>query len=533
LLQEHGVAVDVLTTEYPGHAMHLAADIARRTENGYSHVLCVGGDGTAHETANGLAYGCVYAALTARSAIQRTPTLGLIPCGSGNCLAFNLGILTVDDAINAVLINQPRHMDVLEITHPEDRSIPSLAQQGDAAAATQPASASASASSGENAASRYDAMNDEIRAASTISDAVAKLSQRVLYSVNMVGWAMSTSVMEKANDLRWCGGAQYNCAAYMSLINNACWVGGVEFVDPPAPVEISARTFSNTRAIADGSVDIHTMDEATAAKHNRDAATASDAAGAVAGTGTDASAVGVDEHGEDTSSGTGPLIPIQPFPTDARAWAINQFQMTTYMGSRMAFCPFASMDDGFMDICGVLAGSRAQLIQVMEAAKVNGRHVLGAKNGKPIASAPVRYCRAREVIVRPLDATQMGQWSVGTDIQFTAAGDGVASIPSTNLEKIAAAQAEHGVEVAATQKRAADIHSIDIGIDARAPIPSKIVGSASRVRHVTVDPSPLIGPRTVNVDGELTGWSPMRLKVLPRTIALLCAPHATGKPAAK
>jgi YegS/Rv2252/BmrU family lipid kinase len=68
-------AWDWVTTERPGHAADLAREAAAL---GYERVIAVGGDGTACEVANGLA---------------ETPTvLGMIPAGTGNDTAMNLGI---------------------------------------------------------------------------------------------------------------------------------------------------------------------------------------------------------------------------------------------------------------------------------------------------------------------------------------------------------------------------------------------------------------------------------------------------------
>jgi len=65
---------DSAQTERPGHARELAAS----TAGVYERVVVVGGDGTASEVANGLAH---------------SPTaMALIPAGTGNDLAVNLGI---------------------------------------------------------------------------------------------------------------------------------------------------------------------------------------------------------------------------------------------------------------------------------------------------------------------------------------------------------------------------------------------------------------------------------------------------------
>jgi YegS/Rv2252/BmrU family lipid kinase len=75
LLRGQGHDVDVEYTERPGHATALAQMASAR---GYSPVVAIGGDGTVNEVARGLAG-------------SDTP-MGIIPVGSGNGLARELGI---------------------------------------------------------------------------------------------------------------------------------------------------------------------------------------------------------------------------------------------------------------------------------------------------------------------------------------------------------------------------------------------------------------------------------------------------------
>lgn len=65
----------VVYTEYAGHATELALEAA---ESGVEIVVAVGGDGTINEVA--------------RSVVQTSAALGIIPCGSGNGLARHLQI---------------------------------------------------------------------------------------------------------------------------------------------------------------------------------------------------------------------------------------------------------------------------------------------------------------------------------------------------------------------------------------------------------------------------------------------------------
>lgn len=72
-----GIEASVAVTEGPGHATELAR---KALQDGCTHVVAVGGDGTMNETAQAL--------------VGKDAALGLVPCGSGNGLAIHLGIPT-------------------------------------------------------------------------------------------------------------------------------------------------------------------------------------------------------------------------------------------------------------------------------------------------------------------------------------------------------------------------------------------------------------------------------------------------------
>ncbi len=79
---------DVVATEAPGHATHLAREAVRA---GCTRVVAVGGDGTMNEVAQGL--------------LDTPAALGLIPCGSGNGLALHLGLPLALPAALALSVN--------------------------------------------------------------------------------------------------------------------------------------------------------------------------------------------------------------------------------------------------------------------------------------------------------------------------------------------------------------------------------------------------------------------------------------------
>lgn len=98
-LARAGERGDVVVTERPGHARELAAAAAR---DGARLVIAWGGDGTLNEVASALAFGDV--------------ALGIVPAGSGNGLARELGVPTnADRAFAHALRATPRAIDAGEI----------------------------------------------------------------------------------------------------------------------------------------------------------------------------------------------------------------------------------------------------------------------------------------------------------------------------------------------------------------------------------------------------------------------------------
>lgn len=93
---ELDLGFDLVTTGHAGHATELARGAV---ELGYARVAVCGGDGTLAETATGLAG-------------SRIP-LGLIPRGTANQVAQNLGIPTdLDDAVRVIATGATRTIDV-------------------------------------------------------------------------------------------------------------------------------------------------------------------------------------------------------------------------------------------------------------------------------------------------------------------------------------------------------------------------------------------------------------------------------------
>ena len=97
--------LDVVRTEAPGHAVVLAQLAA---EAGYERIAAAGGDGTAHEVANGL--------MAVPS--SRRPPMALISMGSGNDYAFGLGMLApAPAAVGRLFQGEPRLLDLAEVVN--------------------------------------------------------------------------------------------------------------------------------------------------------------------------------------------------------------------------------------------------------------------------------------------------------------------------------------------------------------------------------------------------------------------------------
>jgi YegS/Rv2252/BmrU family lipid kinase len=99
VVDAHGDPAEVFMTERPGHARELAKAAVKR---GVRLVMAWGGDGTINEVASALVF-------------DEVP-LGIIPAGSGNGLARELGVNPRPGrAIADALAAEPRPMDVGEL----------------------------------------------------------------------------------------------------------------------------------------------------------------------------------------------------------------------------------------------------------------------------------------------------------------------------------------------------------------------------------------------------------------------------------
>jgi diacylglycerol kinase (ATP) len=97
-LRDHGLSAEVQPARDWAHAARLARQAA---EQGYSQVVAAGGDGTVNAVANGL--------------VGTAAALGVLPLGTGNLLAYNLGVPTLAQALAALERDRRVPMDLGKI----------------------------------------------------------------------------------------------------------------------------------------------------------------------------------------------------------------------------------------------------------------------------------------------------------------------------------------------------------------------------------------------------------------------------------
>lgn len=146
-----GVKVTIRHTKHAGHCQEIC-----QTESfeGVDCLAVVGGDGTLFEAINGLML----------RVAQQPLLLAIVPAGTGNSVAYDLGIRSVQHAAELVLLAQYRAIDLAKVESPD--------------------------------------CGDK-------------------YAINMCGWAMASQVLQDANRYRRFGlGAWYNFASYKYLLAN-------------------------------------------------------------------------------------------------------------------------------------------------------------------------------------------------------------------------------------------------------------------------------------------------------------------------
>ena len=96
------VTLQIMETEFAGHAQEIARDIDLTGLEGF---CAIGGDGTLHESMNGM---------LARDPQDRVP-IGMIPGGTGNAFLATVGLLDPLDAARAVCSSAPQSIDAAKV----------------------------------------------------------------------------------------------------------------------------------------------------------------------------------------------------------------------------------------------------------------------------------------------------------------------------------------------------------------------------------------------------------------------------------
>jgi YegS/Rv2252/BmrU family lipid kinase len=100
LLRQHGIDYRLFVTQHHKHALTIAGKLPPQRFDG---IVSMGGDGTNFHVLNGL---------LSRHDPAMLPPLGIIPVGSGNSFARDLGICSTRDGLQALVRGETRPVDV-------------------------------------------------------------------------------------------------------------------------------------------------------------------------------------------------------------------------------------------------------------------------------------------------------------------------------------------------------------------------------------------------------------------------------------
>ncbi len=101
LFRQHGITVETVFSEYPGHLVEIAA---REVNGSWDGIVALGGDGTLFEVINGMMQGNPELPLP----------LGVLPAGTGNSFSRDLAIRTHADAMDKIIAGHTRPVDLGE-----------------------------------------------------------------------------------------------------------------------------------------------------------------------------------------------------------------------------------------------------------------------------------------------------------------------------------------------------------------------------------------------------------------------------------
>jgi diacylglycerol kinase family enzyme len=359
-----GAELTVLRTQYAGHARDYALMIPLV---GYDALLVIGGDGSLLEAANGL---------LARADGTTLP-VGLIPGGSGNAVATDLGTLSCAAAVARVFAGVTAEMDVNVVTDGAFMARHAARRRTAAAAATPAAAAgagTAGAAAGAGAGARlFDLMlrlnpiaRTDVAAADTAAAAASE-------PVSLFG--LPPSIPGPGAGAGACG-----------------YAAGVACEDEAAPLglyscnEISLGLIGDVGATAEacralgparydvcglwGAMKLQKLD--TEVAYVSAAATAA----------TAASAAGGAEAGADVSADADAVSVV-------RSPMVTAFvNHTQHFGQGLRVAPYARLDDGLLDMTFACDATRGELLAIFAQLPI-GAHLGNAL----VRQERVRACR--------------------------------------------------------------------------------------------------------------------------------------------
>ena len=100
--------LEVIITQHAGHAVQIGRQAAAE---GWDRLICLGGDGTPFEVIGGL---------YSQGRPGKRPEIGLIPAGTGNSFLRDFGLTTAEQALDGILENRRRSVDLVEFESQEN-----------------------------------------------------------------------------------------------------------------------------------------------------------------------------------------------------------------------------------------------------------------------------------------------------------------------------------------------------------------------------------------------------------------------------
>ncbi|MBT3994020.1 MAG: diacylglycerol kinase family lipid kinase [Gammaproteobacteria bacterium] len=147
VLDKHNIEVEIYTSQSEGDIERF---IINEDLSEFDGICVIGGDGTIHEAIEGLM----------QSGKSQYLSLGIIPAGSGNAFAEDLGLRDPIDALENIITGTISSIDVMKI----------------------------------------------------------KTRNKVNFAVNIIGWGMASNVNILAEKLRWLGNVRYSIASLLSIV---------------------------------------------------------------------------------------------------------------------------------------------------------------------------------------------------------------------------------------------------------------------------------------------------------------------------